>query len=132
MTHLKPILAMTSMGCGAALLLMSAYIARERFAFTSQAGANFDATLETRVLEPSPPIAIPEPGFGAPEPTIVIEALDVRAERPPALRKPVVQPTPAVVPPPCRPAWRALESGPVGREVREICQPAPAAGLPQS
>jgi hypothetical protein len=132
MTHLKPILAVTSMGCGAALLLMAAYIARDRFAFTSHSGANFDATLETSVLEPSPPIAIPEPGFGAQEPTIVIEALDVRAERPPTLGKPVIQPTSAVLPPPCRPAWRALEAGPVGRRVREICEPAPVGGLPQS
>ena len=134
MSYTKPILAVSSLGFGAALMLMATHIQRDRFAFTGRETRNSDVPAVT--LVPPPPQTVPEPIVGTEVPALRIEPLKVVPETPPELRTPPtrtdgtkgIEPTPL----PCRPTWRELESGPAGRMVRDICEPAVGDGVPRS
>jgi hypothetical protein len=123
MASSKAILSAISLGLGAALVFMVTTIQRDRFAFTAHEARNSDA-LAAPSIEPVEPSYVIEPA-SATEPitTIRFQALEVK----PALRPlQKTQPSRAGEPvkttaPPCRPAWRELESGPAGRLVREVC-----------
>jgi hypothetical protein len=124
MAHTKPILALSSIGLGMALLLVTLSIQRDRFAFTTldqqSSHALTSATFELGVLAPATP-ALP---LTVQIPSVVIEALEVLPAMPRKARapKPAVstenaEPAPVV----CNPRWRQLESGPAGRRVRDVC-----------
>ena len=133
MAHTKPILAVSSFGLGAALLLLAAQIQRDPLAFTLHGGKSADALTATNVLPPQAPAA-----FGDEIPVVPLEALPLLPEQPPAAktRKPAaatIGAEPMVAPqPPCNPEWRELESGPAGRKVREICPPPTSDDVPRS
>jgi hypothetical protein len=122
MAHTKPILTMSSIGLGVALLLVAINIQRDRFAFTAQNERNShaltSATFELAV--PSPKTS--RPLLSDPIPGVAIEVLEVLPAMPRKARasKPATSmgETAPVV---CNPTWRELESGPSGRKVREIC-----------
>jgi hypothetical protein len=124
MAHMKPILALSSFGLGAALLLVAAQIQRDPFAFTSQKAQLEEALTQVNLVPPMEPATVDE------IPVVPLEALPVLPQKPPAgkARKPVPaneSSEPLLAPQPqCNPEWRELESGPVGMKVREIC-PAP-------
>ena len=136
MTHTKPILAVSSVALGAALVLMATTIQRDRFAFTELEVRKISAPAAVEVAAPALPVAVPEPSFVEGDAQALrIEAIEVRASRPAPPEPRKTQPAPARVEPaklPCRPTWRELEAGPTGRMVREICEQAPLTALPQS
>jgi hypothetical protein len=138
MTHTKPILALGSLGMGVAALLLAAYLQRDRFAFTSGQVRNFDAPTSVKLVPPRQLAATAQPpaltGTELTIPPVTIEAPLPPTPRgklaPPAAftEEPELMPAP----PPCKPAWRELESGPAGRRVREICPPPAADNVPRS
>ncbi|HVJ13949.1 MAG TPA: hypothetical protein VM686_00850 [Polyangiaceae bacterium] len=136
MAHIKPILAMSSVGLGAALLLLTAHIQRDPFAFTSQAAQNDDALTGVHLVAP-PPMLEPETIVEAPLAAEPGRSQAFRDEaRAPRPRKPSATPR-GVAPaeqaqPPCNPGWRELESGPTGRRVRELCPTSPTDDVPRS
>jgi hypothetical protein len=120
-------LATISLGLGVGLVFMVTTIQRDRFAFTAHQERNFDALAAVNRVPSAAPSYLVEPASVTEEtPTIRFEALEVKpATRSLPRTKPSVAPEPVkVIDPPCRPAWRELESGPAGRSVREICSPA--------
>jgi len=133
MTHVKPLLTLSSLGLGAALVLVATHIQRDRFAFTSSEMRNLDAVT---IVAPIPPSAVPEPVLGDEKaPVLRFEALKVMPdERSAPERKTPAAATKRIelVQPPCRPMWREVESGPAGRMVREICVPVSLDAVPRS
>jgi hypothetical protein len=136
MAHTKPILAVSSAALGAALALVAVHIQRDRFAFTTQERRNFDVPTSVTVMPPREPAATATPAV-LPEqiPVVEIEALQVVPDTPPApkaRKRAATEENPKSAQPPCRPGWRELESGPAGRRVREICEPAAPDDVPRS
>ncbi len=130
MAHTKPILAMSSFGLGAALLLVAAQIQRDPFAFTSQKAQLEEALTQVNLVPPAEPATVDE------IPVVPLEALPVLPDKPlpakprkPAAAEPLLAPQPQ---PPCNSEWRELESGTVGMKVREICPPPTADDVPRS
>jgi|SRR5689334_6821208 hypothetical protein len=135
MAHAKPILALSSIGLGAALVLTAIHIQRDRFAFTSQEPRNFDVPTSVTLVAPSRPATPPAAARVEEIPTVELEALQVLPEKRsvPALRKPATtKENVAPTQPPCRPDWRELQSGPAGRKVRDICKPVSPDDVPRS
>jgi hypothetical protein len=135
MAHAKPILAVSSIGLGALLVLTAIHIQRDRFAFTSQEPRNFDVPTSVTLVAPSRPATPPAAAPVEQIPTVEVEALQVLPEKPTPRRSPKrVTPTQEVQPaqPPCHPQWRELESGPAGGRVREICNPGSPDDVPRS
>ena len=128
----KAVLASISVGLGVGLVFMVTTIQRDRFAFTTHGARNSDALSAETMLVPAAPSHVVEPASMTEETaTIRIEALEVKPAMPPLRRTIPAAPEPVkTLAPPCRPAWRALESGPAGRSVREICSS--ANDVPQS
>jgi hypothetical protein len=125
MARVKPILALSSIGLGIALVLVATSVQRDRFAFTAADGGK-SAALTRVVLElpmPKAPLAVPDDGI----PVVRVEELKVLPVNPPILKRQKPATLPESVEPvrPCNPSWRELESGPAGRKVREICEPPP-------
>lgn len=135
MSHTKAILTVSSLGFGAALVMMATAIQRDRFAFTAvETEYDWDSPAAA-MAAPAPPAVILEPVVvtGDMAPAIRIQALEVTPSQP---RTPRLRWTPAperVEPaaPPCRPVWRELAAGPEGRMVRELCVPS-ADDVPRS
>jgi hypothetical protein len=124
MASTKPILTVSSIGLGVALLLVAIDIQRDRFAFTAQNQRNSDALTSATFELAVPTPAMPEPpSFSEAIPVVALEALVVLPETPRRVRaRPVAkaenaEPAPVM----CNPRWRELQSGPVGRMVREMC-----------
>jgi len=121
MAHTKPILTVSSIGLGVALLLVAIDIQRDRFAFTTQNERNShaltSATFELAIPTPRTPALLSDQI--AP---LAIEALEVLPAMPRKAR--VSKPATSIgetAPVVCNPRWRELENGPSGRKVREIC-----------
>ena len=123
MADTKPILALSSVGLGLALLLVALRIQSDRFAFTGWETRNSDA-LTNGAFELSVPAlatlkeAVPTEQI----PIVALEALEVLPEKRFArTQTPALAAAQTETPRVCNPRWRELESGPSGRMVREIC-----------
>ena len=120
----KPILALSSLGLGVAMLLVALQIQRDRLAFTSQLPRNSDAVTDLSFVVPISAPATPDPTALAEEGSVEVQVLAPLRQQTlvPKLRNPPAA-TESVEPsqPPCKPEWRVLESGPAGKRVREIC-----------
>ena len=131
MTYLKPVLTVTAIGAGVAAMALALYVQGNRFAFTSSGPRSFEVPASMTLAAPERPLAMmPTPPLGGSEvqaPTVNVETLSALPATRPAHKALVqvrrVSPSPAVesTAPPCNPEWRSLESGPMGRQVREIC-----------
>lgn len=135
MAHTKPIVAAVSGGIGVALVLLAVHLQRDRLAFTAEPPAR-ELLVHMTFAPPLAPFGGTQPAPDVSETAaIVIEPLEVLPTQPRRQPPRRVAPETERMQPaetPCNPAWRELESGPVGRRVREICPPAPANDIPRS
>ena len=120
MTNAKPFLALSSTGLAVALVLVAIHIQRDPLAFTGDEARNSGASADVTFTAPIPASITVRPVV------ITGEIPSVRGVVSQAIAAPKPQlPTAASTleapPIPCRPSWRELESGPVGRMVRDIC-----------